>query len=153
MQQKFKVGDKVVRKEISEFGLEIGEVYVVKATDGAFVIVQGNGWQHCQHAFDLYQPALKEQISDLEKQLEALKKQHADEEAAKAVTYRMGQRFKETDLNAEYILAQVDYNLISLINVQSGNYYRKAVVVNDRYKITTEEFQKITGDNPFIPIN
>jgi hypothetical protein len=150
---KFKVGDKVVRIKQSDFGLTVGGVYIVKVTDGCFVIVEGNNSWHHQYHFDLYRPVLEEQISELEKRLEALKKQQAGQEAAKVVTYCTGQRFRENASAPEYMLAQVGFGMICLINVQTGNYYREAVAVSDRRKITTEEFQKIQGSATFTLIN
>ena len=55
-------------------------------------------------------------------------------------TYKIGQRF--TNGVTEYILADTQ-NGVTLINLNTGEYHRSPVVVDDLYKITEDEFNQM----------
>ena len=65
-------------------------------------------------------------------------------------TYCMGQRFvNESFGDDHYILAKTNAypKRVSLINLNSGNLWTNGVEVNDMYKITQTEFNKICANN------
>jgi hypothetical protein len=127
-------------------------VYTVKVVTDHFIAVNGNDFWHSVNTFELYQePTLEKQVADLEakikevkEKLTALKKQKAEQEE---VTYRFGQRFRKIGYVEDYILAQVAPFSVCLINLDTGHRFTDPVVVNSVYKITQEEFKKLS-DRP-----
>ena len=70
----------------------------------------------------------------------------------KMITYRIGQRFVGKDdkyYEEIYILAASEATKVLLISLESGNRWLDAISVKDVYKITEEEFKRIS-DNQFV---
>jgi len=64
-------------------------------------------------------------------------------------TYKIGQRFHNAGIDADYILVGLFYSYIVAINLVNGNYYADPVRVDDFYKITERELEKIFGGQLF----
>lgn len=60
--------------------------------------------------------------------------------------YSIGSRFRDND--DEYLLAQVGFGTVCLINLSGANRYQDPVSVSDAYAITAEEFYQITCQQP-----
>jgi len=72
----------------------------------------------------------------------------------KPITYRIGDKFEHED-GDKYILACVDFNIIALINFETGNRFANAIKVDSIFIITSDNFDTITNTRPhrFTKIN
>jgi hypothetical protein len=73
------------------------------------------------------------------------------------MNHKIGTLYTYTSLDqcssGVYLLAKVDSeNRACLINIKTGNYWVKSVVVNDPEKITYNEFLAISDGSKFIKV-
>ena len=67
------------------------------------------------------------------------------------ITYKIGDRFHNEDWG-ECLLCRVQTNKVCLIGLEDGNRWTDPVKVDDTYRITEEEFSRISGGEEFIKI-
>lgn len=58
---------------------------------------------------------------------------------------KIGQYYKSENVGGRYLLAQVDFGKVALIDLVSGNLWEDPATVVNNYKITPEEWEKIRG--------
>lgn len=66
--------------------------------------------------------------------------------------YGRGDRFKTPD-GDEWILAQVGYFEMTLINLVSGNRYHNFLVIDQMFNVTEAEFEQLSDGETFTKIN
>lgn len=71
-------------------------------------------------------------------------------EIVDTVYYSVGQKFFNTEDSEIYILAGVDCNVVSLISLIAGNRWHFPISVQNANRISADEFDKISGNQPNV---
>ena len=66
--------------------------------------------------------------------------------------YRIGQIFEESVEKTAFILALVDFRTVVLIELDTGNRWRKPVLVDTDRRIKDTEFEQVIGSGIFTLI-
>jgi len=91
-----------------------------------------------------------EKISNNIKEYKEYEQDKTESENSDPLQYRQGQRFLDTETDEEYVLAQTDKSVMSLISIIEGNRYAPPVEVRDISAINPCEFGEIAGNEPEV---